>query len=191
MPQIMGSGAALFDFNNDGLLDIYLCKTPGPFPSRNRLFKQLPGGRFEDVTTVWPAIPGYNMGVALGMSTTDGRPDVLVTSMGRAAVFEQRDETFTDVTAPAAGNLPGTPPPFSISSRWLVDLVVVNYVDYDPAQRCGPASESAITAILTLLRPCYQLFRNLGRQAQEPSGAGISRTHSRRRAGSLRGRGWG
>src|SRR6266550_1587846 len=50
-PQIMGSGAAFFDFDNDGRLDIYLVQIAGPDSrSTNRLFRQEPDGRFTDVT---------------------------------------------------------------------------------------------------------------------------------------------
>ncbi len=49
MPQIMGSGAALFDFNNDGLLDIYLLQNGGPESgSTNRLYQQMPDGQFKE-----------------------------------------------------------------------------------------------------------------------------------------------
>src|SRR5437867_3781778 len=50
-PQILGSGAALFDFDNDGRLDIYLLQNGGPdSASTNRLFRQEVDGRFTDVT---------------------------------------------------------------------------------------------------------------------------------------------
>src|SRR5262249_40002362 len=51
MPQIMGSGAALFDFDGDGWPDIYLLQNGGPdSPSTNRLFRQERSGRFTDVS---------------------------------------------------------------------------------------------------------------------------------------------
>src|SRR6516165_345812 len=46
LPQIMGSGVALFDFNNDGLLDLYLIQNGGPKGATNRLYQQLPNGQF-------------------------------------------------------------------------------------------------------------------------------------------------
>src|SRR5947199_8673519 len=51
MPQIMGSGAALLDFDNDGRFDLYLVHNGGPdSPSRNRLYRQREDGRFEDAS---------------------------------------------------------------------------------------------------------------------------------------------
>src|SRR5262245_14341909 len=64
MPQIMGSGAAFFDYDNDGRLDIYLLQNGGPdSQSRNRLYHQEPDGRFRDVSAGSGLdIAGYNMG---------------------------------------------------------------------------------------------------------------------------------
>src|SRR2546427_495791 len=68
MPQILGSGAAVFDFDGDGLLDLYLLTNGGPdSQSTNRLFRQHPDGTFEDVSAGSGLdIPGHNMGVAIG-----------------------------------------------------------------------------------------------------------------------------
>src|SRR5689334_6178517 len=49
LPQIIGSGAALFDYDNDGRLDVYLVQNGGPgSKARNRLFHQERDGRFKD-----------------------------------------------------------------------------------------------------------------------------------------------
>ena len=89
MPQIMGSGAALFDFNNDGRLDIYLIQNGGPQSrSTNRLFRQEAGGRFTDVSAGSGLdIAGYGMGVAVVVHVADGifcrlRPRWLARSRG-------------------------------------------------------------------------------------------------------------
>src|ERR1700676_47127 len=50
MPQSIGSGAALFDFDGDGRLDLYLLQNGGPNGATNRLYRQLPDGRFQDVS---------------------------------------------------------------------------------------------------------------------------------------------
>src|SRR5262249_7317761 len=81
LPQIMGSGAALFDFDNDGRLDIYLLQNAGPESERtNRLYQQGSDGRFTDVSKGSGLdIAGFNMGVAIADVNNDGWPDVLVT----------------------------------------------------------------------------------------------------------------
>src|SRR5579862_100631 len=51
MPRQMGSGAACFDFDNDGLLDIYLLQNGGPkSTAKNKLYRRLPGGKFKDIS---------------------------------------------------------------------------------------------------------------------------------------------
>ena len=84
MPQIVGSGAALFDYDNDGLLDIYLVQNAGPgSKSTNRLFHHEKDGRFRDVSAGSGLdVAGHGMGVAIGDVNNDGLPDVLVTQYG-------------------------------------------------------------------------------------------------------------
>ena len=142
LPECMGSGAALFDFDGDGLLDIYLLQNGGPdSASKNRLFRQGPPGRFTDVSAGSGLdIAGHNMGVAIGDVNNDGRPDVLVTQYGGVQLFlNNGNGTFTDVTRQAGLDNPswGTSACFFDYDRdgWL-DLVVVNYVDYDPSREC-------------------------------------------------------
>src|SRR5437773_9570294 len=101
MPQSMGSGAALFDFDNDGRLDIYLIQNAGPdSKSTNRLFRQGVDGRFIDVSAGSGLdISGYGMGVAIGDVNNDGWPDVFVTEYGRSRLFvNQGGGKFVDVT---------------------------------------------------------------------------------------------
>jgi enediyne biosynthesis protein E4 len=101
MPQAIGSGAALFDFDNDGRLDIYLLQNGGPSSgSTNRLFRQGTDGRFIDVSKGSGLdIAGYGMGVAIGDVNNDGWPDVLVTEYGGIRLFlNNGNGTFSDVT---------------------------------------------------------------------------------------------
>jgi hypothetical protein len=142
MPAIVGSGAALFDFDNDGRLDLYLVQNGGPqSQSTNRLFRQGPDGKFVDVSKGSGLdIAGYGMGVAVGDVNNDGWPDVLVTEYGRIRLFlNNHNGTFTDITKEAGLDNPlwATSASFFDYDRdgWL-DLVVVNYLSYDPKDIC-------------------------------------------------------
>jgi hypothetical protein len=142
MPQIVGSGVALFDFDNDGRLDIYLVHNAGPSSkSTNRLFHQEKDGRFRDVSAGSGLdIAGYGMGVAVGDINNDGWPDVLVTQYGGSRLFLNKGSgTFTDITRSAGLDLVfwGTSASFVDYDRdgWL-DLVIVHYVDYGPDRPC-------------------------------------------------------
>jgi hypothetical protein len=142
MPQIMGSGAALLDFDNDGRLDIFLLQSGGPDSrSTNRLFRQDSKGRFSDVSKGSGLdVAGYGTGVAVGDVNNDGRPDVFVTEYGRIRLFLNRGNgTFTDVSREAGLDsvLWGASACFVDYDKdgWL-DLVVVNYVTYDAKTLC-------------------------------------------------------
>ncbi len=143
MPQIMGSGAALLDFDGDDILDLYLVHNGGPDSSaRNRLYRGLPGGRFEDASAGSGLdVAGYGMGVAVGDVDNDGRVDVYLSQFGGGRLFCNRGGGhFEDVTRDAGVEQPGwgTSAAFFDYDRdgWL-DLVVVNYVDYDPSHACA------------------------------------------------------
>src|SRR5438128_2681283 len=142
MPQSVGAGAALFDFDKDGRLDIYLLQSGGPdSASRNRLFRQGADGRFTDVSTGSGLdIAGYCTGVAIADVNNDGWPDVLVTQYGGLKLFlNNGNGTFTDVSREAGLDsvLWGMSACFVDYDRdgWL-DLVVVNYVKYDVTRLC-------------------------------------------------------
>jgi hypothetical protein len=142
LPQIIGSGAALFDYDNDGRLDIYLIHNAGPSSkSTNRLFHQEKDGRFRDVGTGSGLdIAGYGMGATVGDINNDGWLDLLVTQYGGSRLFlNNSNGTFTDVTHEAGLDLVlwGASACFFDYDRdgWL-DLVLVHYVDYGAGRPC-------------------------------------------------------
>ncbi len=171
MPQQVGSGAAFFDFDNDGLLDIYLLQNGGPkSASTNRLFRQTKDGKFEDVSRGSGLdINGHNMGVAVGDFNNDGWPDVLVTRYNGVKLFlNQGNGTFRDVTEEAGLNCPawGASAAFFDYDRdgWL-DIVIACYVDYDPTWPCpGIFKDRDYCAPKNFKGRVSRLFRNLGRQ---------------------------
>jgi hypothetical protein len=172
MPQLVGSGAALFDFDNDGRLDLYLVNNAGPGSrATNRLYHQTADGRFVDVSKGSGLdITGHGMGVAVGDVNNDGWPDVLVTEYGRVRLFlNNGNGTFTEVTREAGLDNPawGTSAAFLDYDRdgWL-DLVVVNYVDYVPGRKCsGPDGTLDYCGPKAFPGKVAKLYRNRGRVA--------------------------
>src|SRR5437660_434515 len=144
MPQLMGSGGALFDCDNDGRLDIYLVQNGGPKGARNCLYRQKADGTFEDISAGSGLdVAGYGMGVAIGDMNNDGLPDVYLTGYGGDRLFlNQGGGRFREVTKEAGIDNPlwGTSASFFDYDRdgWL-DLVVVNYLNIDRAQPCMSA----------------------------------------------------
>jgi enediyne biosynthesis protein E4 len=141
MPQQVGSGAALFDFNNDGRLDILLLQNGGPNGAKNCLYEQTPDGHFKDVSAGSGLdFAGYNMGVAVGDVNNDGWLDVLITQYNGVKLFlNNGDGTFTNVTEESGLSNPSWATSaafFDYDRDGRLDLVVVNYVDYDPTWPC-------------------------------------------------------
>jgi hypothetical protein len=164
----MGSGAALFDYDNDGRLDLYLLQNGGPASrSTNRLYHQEADGSFKDVSAGSGLdVAGYGMGVAIGDVNNDGWPDVLITEYGGLRLFlNNGNGTFTDVTREAGlqSVLWGTSACFFDYDRdgWL-DLVVVNYVDYSPSRPCGDSSKRDYCHPNAFSGTVAKLYRNLG-----------------------------
>jgi hypothetical protein len=148
-PETMPAGVALFDYDGDGQLDIYLVNG-AEMPSLvktgpkyyNRLFHNNGNGTFTDVTEhAKVAGAGYGMGVGVGDYDNDGRPDLFVANVNGNQLFHNNgDGTFTDVTAKAgvSGALRHGRKMWSIAAGWfdynrdgLLDLFVVNYCDWD------------------------------------------------------------
>jgi len=138
-PEIIGSGGALFDYDNDGDLDLYLVDGDS---RPNRLFRREANGRYSDVTeSSGLGDTGYGMGAAVGDMDNDGDLDLYVTNYGRDALYRNAgDGSFRDVTAAAGidGRAWSTSAAFcDFDGDGFLDLFVVTYVDYDPSRWCA------------------------------------------------------
>ena len=141
--ETTGCGAAFFDYDNDGWLDIFLVNgqrfDDNQFPNpTNRLLHNNRDGTFTDVTEKAGLVrTGWGQGVCIGDYNNDGFDDLFITYWGRNVLYRNNgDGTFTDVTK-AAGLLSekakwGTGGAFLDYDRdgWL-DLFVANYVEFD------------------------------------------------------------
>jgi enediyne biosynthesis protein E4 len=148
--ETMGAGVALFDYDNDGRLDIFLVNgaplsdptSRGTIPQKtdsqywNRLYHQKFDGTFEDVTEkAGLQGTGYGFGVAVGDYDNDGFEDLYVTAYGGNKLYRNNGNgTFTDVTQKAGVAGSG----WSSSAAWVdldgdgfLDLVVLRYLDWD------------------------------------------------------------
>ena len=171
MPQSVGSGGALFDYDGDGRLDLYLVQNAGPkSKATNRLYHQKADGTFEDVSAGSGLdVAGHGMGVAVGDINNDGKPDLVLTEYGRTRLFVNAGGgKFTDVSEAAEIRNPlwGTSAAFFDFDRdgWL-DLFVANYVDYDPSWDCtSAAGVKDFCAPKVFADTASKLFRNLGTQ---------------------------
>ena len=203
MPEILGAGVALFDYDNDGDLDVYLLQgtmlEPGKKPlvppppgwkPGNRLFRNMLSEtgklQFVDVTEkAGVGHIGYAMGVAVGDYDNDGYQDLYVTNFGRNVLYHNNgDGTFTDVTEKAGVD----DPRWSASAAWvdynndgLLDLFVCDYVDFTVRgnKQCySPTGELDYCSPLAYHPIPSRLFRNLGNgkfvDVTEASGVGSS-----------------
>jgi hypothetical protein len=142
MPDQVGSGLALFDYDNDGRLDVYFVQNGGPnSAAHNQLFHQEPDGTFRDASAGSGLdVNGRGMGAIAGDVNNDGLPEVVVTEYGAVRLFQNLGAgKFREVTREAGLDNPRWAAPASFldfdRDGWL-DLVVGNYVDYDPTHIC-------------------------------------------------------
>lgn len=144
LPEIMGGGAALFDMEGDGDLDVFLVQSghlsapPGTSPG-HRLYANRGDGTFEDVSDSHgiSAVFGYGMGAATGDYDNDGDVDLYVTGLG-ANVLLRNDGRghMVDVTAAAgvSGSGWSTSATFvDVDADGHLDLFVTRYVDWSVA----------------------------------------------------------
>ena len=148
--EALGSGAAFFDYNGDGHIDLYVVNgadLPGhisPQSPRNALYRNRADGRFV-ATAAGVADTSYGMGCSAGDYDNDGDADLFVANFGPNVFYRNEGGRFADVTAAA---IPDSDRSWSTGSAFAdydldgdLDLYVANYLDYqfetDPLDENG------------------------------------------------------
>ncbi|HEX7294224.1 MAG TPA: VCBS repeat-containing protein, partial [Pyrinomonadaceae bacterium] len=189
LPEIMGAGGALFDFDNDGDLDVFLVQGTTLEPSadatktlfpwrdvgvpRGRLFRNdLRANKlmFTDVTDQSRIhANGYGMGAAVGDINNDGWNDLYVTNLGSNQMFLNRgDGTFVDVTKQSATDddrWSASAAFFDYDRDGLLDLMVVNYAEFSIANNPSCYANTTARDYCTprvFRAPGNRLFHNEG-----------------------------
>ena len=150
--ETMGSGCGWIDYDQNGLLDLYLVNGAATRvyvpqqPLRSALYRNNGDGSFTDVTAkAGVGAEGlFGMGVAVGDYDNDGFPDLFVLGYGRCILYHNNgDGSFTDTTARAGVQNSGL---WASSAAWFdydndgkLDLIIANYVDWSPERNffCG------------------------------------------------------
>jgi hypothetical protein len=148
--ETTGTGVAIFDFDNDGLMDVFLVNATtldGKSQATSHLYHNLGKMRFEDVTGKAGLVrTGWGQGVCVGDYDNDGYSDLFITYYGHSVLYHNEGNgTFTDVTEQAGLQ--------SAAIRWdtgcsfvdydldgKLDLVVTGYVEFDMAKVPVPGS---------------------------------------------------
>ena len=170
LPEVIGSGVALFDYDNDEALDILHVRFPPPgredAPAPNRLFRQQSDGTFVDVTeAAGIGHEGYGQGVAIGDVDNDGDTDVYVTNYGSDVFYRNNgDGTFVLQEAGLSNEAWGTSATFGDYDRdGYLDLYVANYVQFDPEAACRGKHGAPDYCNPQVFEPTTdRLFRNNG-----------------------------
>ncbi len=179
--EVMGSGVAWIDYDNDGWPDLF-CVQDGPvFPRpgspapTNKLYRNNRDGTFTDVTeAVGLARAGYGMGAAVGDFDNDGYDDLLVTYFGGVVLYHNQPDgkggrKFVDVTEKAGLRNPH----WATSAAWgdidgdgFLDLYVCNYCEVDlkkyPTCKDGRTGEVMSCPPSHFPSAPHSLYRNNG-----------------------------
>lgn len=189
MPEIMGAGCALLDYDSDGDLDVLLIQS-GMLEkptSGNRLFRNelIPSGKLAFTPADLPGPPGYGMGAATGDFDNDGRIDLLITNFGSNVLYRNEGGgRFRDVTSES--------PQVALAGRWSTsaaffdydrdgwqDLIILNYVDFSVAnnKKCyAPTGEIDYCTPVAYRAVPARLFHNeKGRFVEVTTAAGLDR----------------
>ena len=184
MPETMGAGVAVLDYDGDGKPDLLFVSSAewpgGPARSAPRPSLALyrnegndPGGlpRFRNTTREagLDRTAFYGMGASVGDYDNDGREDVLVTALDHARLFHNLGGRFEEVTAKAGIGDPG----WTTSAAWfdadgdgLLDLYVCHYVDWTPKKDLFCTLDGKTKSYCTPERypsTSSRLYRNLGK----------------------------
>jgi hypothetical protein len=176
--EATGSGCAWIDYNNDGLLDLYVLSgryvdgvtkfsKPDGVEATNHLYRNNGDGTFTDVTEqAGVGGKGFGMGVTVGDFDNDGYEDIYITNWNSSILYHNNgDGTFTDVTAKAGVENPH----FGTGTTWLdydrdgkLDLFVGNYLKFDPNAKREYFSADAFPGPLDYEGDADRLFHNNG-----------------------------
>lgn len=168
LPETVGSGVAVFDYDNDGWQDLFFVNSKGA----HALYRNKGGGAFEDVTAKAGVAGGGEFGMGASAADYDGdrHTDLLVTGYGRNVLFRNRgDGTFEDATKAAGLEANG----WFTHAAWFdydndgrLDLFLSSFVVYDAAENrfCGDqAAKRQHYCIPRVFRPTpSRLYRNVG-----------------------------
>ena len=176
--EATGSGCAWIDYNNDGLLDLYVVSgryidgatklsKPDGVDATNHLYRNNGDGTFTDVTAqAGVGGKGFGMGVTVGDYDNDGYEDIYVTNWNSSILYHNNgDGTFTDVTAKAGVENPH----FGTGTTWVdydrdgkLDLYVGNYLKFDPNAKREYFTAEGFPGPLDYEGDADRLFHNNG-----------------------------
>jgi len=167
LPEISGPGVALFDYDNDGDLDLLQVRYPPPdtpdAPEPDRLYRREADGSYVDVTGIAGiGDPGKGQGVAVGDVDNDGDLDAYILNYGPNSLYRNDgDGTFTNVTeraGVAAGGWSSSAAFCDYDRDGDLDLYLARYLTYEYAgdcldsdgrpDYCGPSGFAGVPDVL-------------------------------------------